>query len=187
MRIAAIQLQVDETEPPQVPPAARVWAGSRRGSPRRGPGRAAGAWRLGFLAFEGYTATRSRWTGRSTARPPSWRGSVAWCCVAAGLWSAASMACTTPLSCSTATAGGWPPYRKVHLLPYGSREAGLLEPGNEPVTAACEGTTIGLATCFDLRLAELFRMLIDDGAELFVVVSDDASVPLGGRDKRPQY
>src|SRR6266702_416067 len=33
-------------------------------------------------------------------------------------------------------------YRKVHLLPYGSREAGLLEPGNEPVTAACEGTTI---------------------------------------------
>jgi predicted amidohydrolase len=78
-------------------------------------------------------------------------------------------------------------YRKVHLLPYGSREAGLLEPGNEPVTAACEGTTIGLATCFDLRLAELFRMLIDDGAELFVVVSDDASVPLGGRDKRPQY
>ncbi len=58
-------------------------------------------------------------------------------------------------------------YRKVHLLPYGSREAGLLEPGNEPVTAACEGTTIGLATCFDLRLAELFRMR--------------------GRDKRPQY
>ena len=47
----------------------------------------------------------------------------------------------------------------------------MLEPGAEVGSVRCEDTTIGFATCFDLRYPELFRGLIDRGSEVFVVVS----------------
>jgi predicted amidohydrolase len=62
-------------------------------------------------------------------------------------------------------------YRKIHLFSYRSREAELLAPGREPVVFDLEGTAVGLAVCFDLRFPELFRALVDRGAEAFVVVA----------------
>lgn len=41
--------------------------------------------------------------------------------------------------------------------------------GDTPVTVALPDTTVGLATCYDLRFPELFRALVDAGAETFVV------------------
>jgi predicted amidohydrolase len=38
-----------------------------------------------------------------------------------------------------------------------------------PGTGASPGLTLGLATCYDLRFPELFRGLVDAGAQLFVV------------------
>lgn len=64
-------------------------------------------------------------------------------------------------------------YRKIHRFGFGSGEPRLLEAGTEIVTAPIEvdGRTVvlGLATCYDLRFPELFRRLVDAGAELAVV------------------
>lgn len=66
-------------------------------------------------------------------------------------------------------------YRKIHRFGFGSGEPKLLEPGQEIVTTPVFGddpdspVTIGLATCYDLRFPEQFRLLLDAGAELVIV------------------
>lgn len=64
-----------------------------------------------------------------------------------------------------------PAYRKMHLFPYGSREPELLRAGKDVVVINIAGIGVGLATCYDLRFPELFRAMVDQGAEVFVVVS----------------
>lgn len=62
-------------------------------------------------------------------------------------------------------------YRKIHRFGFDKGEAVLLGRGEELVTVPLPGlgTTLGLATCYDLRFPELFRRLTDAGAQLFVV------------------
>jgi predicted amidohydrolase len=64
-------------------------------------------------------------------------------------------------------------YRKIHRFGFGNGEPRLLEAGEDLVTADIEvagrTVTLGLATCYDLRFPELFRSLLDRGAEVFVV------------------
>ncbi|MEU3185023.1 carbon-nitrogen family hydrolase [Streptomyces sp. NPDC006923] len=60
-------------------------------------------------------------------------------------------------------------YRKIHRFGFDKGEATLMGAGDELVTVTLPETTIGLATCYDLRFPELFRGLIDAGAELLVV------------------
>jgi predicted amidohydrolase len=61
-------------------------------------------------------------------------------------------------------------YRKVHRFGFDQGEAVLMAAGRELVTVRLPGaTTLGLATCYDLRFPELFRGLVDAGAETFVV------------------
>ena len=64
-------------------------------------------------------------------------------------------------------------YRKVHRFGFGAGEPVLLQPGDRLVTAALAAdggsTTVGLATCYDLRFPEMFRGLLDAGAELVLV------------------
>jgi len=62
-------------------------------------------------------------------------------------------------------------YRKIHTFGYGSREQELLTPGERVVTVETELGTIGMTTCYDLRFPELFRALVDEGAELFLITS----------------
>jgi predicted amidohydrolase len=62
-------------------------------------------------------------------------------------------------------------YRKVHLFGYQSDEARLLTPGDDVATAATPFGTVGATTCFDLRFPELYRDLVDRGAQLVVVAS----------------
>jgi predicted amidohydrolase len=62
-------------------------------------------------------------------------------------------------------------YRKIHVFGYRSREADLLTPG-EQVGAVDTGLgRLGTTTCYDLRFPELYRALIDEGAETIVVCS----------------
>lgn len=51
------------------------------------------------------------------------------------------------------------------------RESAGFEPGSEVVVAATPLGAIGLAVCYDLRFPELFRALIDRGAELITLPS----------------
>ena len=62
-------------------------------------------------------------------------------------------------------------YRKVHLFGYNSRETQILTPGDRTVTVETPIGWIGMATCYDLRYPELFRRMVDDGAEIFMVCS----------------
>ncbi|MPY65081.1 carbon-nitrogen family hydrolase [Streptomyces spongiae] len=66
-------------------------------------------------------------------------------------------------------------YRKIHRFGFDKGEAVLMGAGSELVTVRLpgpgseRGTTLGVATCYDLRFPELFRGLVDAGAEILVV------------------
>jgi predicted amidohydrolase len=62
-------------------------------------------------------------------------------------------------------------YRKIHLFAFQSQESQLLTPGAEISVVQTPLASFGLATCFDLRFPELFRKMVDKGAEVFLVCS----------------
>ena len=60
-------------------------------------------------------------------------------------------------------------YRKIHRFGFDKGEAVLMAAGSELVTVRLPDTILGLATCYDLRFPELFRGLVDAGAETLVL------------------
>jgi predicted amidohydrolase len=62
-------------------------------------------------------------------------------------------------------------YRKIHLFGFNSKETQILNHGHQVVVADTSLGKIGLATCYDLRFPELFRRMVEQGAELFLVCS----------------
>jgi predicted amidohydrolase len=60
-------------------------------------------------------------------------------------------------------------YRKVHVFGYRSLEAELLSAGDRADVADTALGRVGMTTCYDLRFPELYRVLVDRGAELVVV------------------
>lgn len=62
-------------------------------------------------------------------------------------------------------------YRKIHLFGYESEESKILSPGRDLCVAKTEIGKLGLTTCYDLRFPELYRKLVDQGAEIFLVTS----------------
>jgi predicted amidohydrolase len=60
-------------------------------------------------------------------------------------------------------------YRKLHLFGFTGGETSVLTAGTDLVTVDLDGVTAALVTCYDLRFPELFRALLDRGAELFLV------------------
>lgn len=69
-------------------------------------------------------------------------------------------------------------YQKIHLfdvtMPEGDesyRESAVIEPGDKVVVVESGGIKLGLAICYDLRFPEIFRLLVDKGAEVIVLPS----------------
>jgi len=62
-------------------------------------------------------------------------------------------------------------YRKHHLFGYESTEAELLVAGETLAVVDFADVSVGMTTCYDLRFPELYRQLVDRGAELIVVPS----------------
>ncbi len=68
-------------------------------------------------------------------------------------------------------------YRKIHLFDVDVSdevrfvESATVKPGSEVIVADTELGGIGLSVCYDLRFAELYRQLRDDGAEILTVPS----------------
>ena len=66
-------------------------------------------------------------------------------------------------------------YRKIHLFdidaPDGTsyRESDNVVAGDEVVTYVADGVTFGCTICYDLRFPELFRRLVEDGAQVIAV------------------
>jgi len=76
-------------------------------------------------------------------------------------------------------------YRKLHLfdVEVGGRtyrESEATAPGGEPVTGRALGRVLGMSVCYDLRFPELYRRLVDAGAEVLAVPS--AFTAATGRD-----
>jgi len=69
-------------------------------------------------------------------------------------------------------------YDKIHLFDVEIMDSGesytesmTMKPGKEAVVVDSPFGKLGLAICYDLRFPELFRTLLDKGAEIFVVPS----------------
>src|SRR5690606_38047083 len=68
-------------------------------------------------------------------------------------------------------------YRKIHLfdvdVPGGVtiRESDSIAAGEEVVVAETELGAIGMSICYDLRFPELYRALVDRGADLIAIPS----------------
>ncbi len=62
-------------------------------------------------------------------------------------------------------------YLKIHLFGYHSKETQILTPGDAIVVVETPIGKIGLATCYDLRFPELFRNMVEQGAEIFLICS----------------
>jgi predicted amidohydrolase len=66
-------------------------------------------------------------------------------------------------------------YEKIHLFDIdipgvvSLRESDYIKPGTEPVVAELFGTRFGMTICYDLRFPELYRKLLDKGAEVLLV------------------
>jgi predicted amidohydrolase len=57
----------------------------------------------------------------------------------------------------------------VHLFGFDSGEAALVTAGDAPSCYRAPFGAIGFSTCYDLRFPEIYRLLLDGGAELVVV------------------
>lgn len=69
-------------------------------------------------------------------------------------------------------------YDKIHLFDVEILDSGedytesrTIEPGDEVVVVDSPFGRLGLAVCYDLRFPELFRRMLDQGAEIFAVPS----------------
>lgn len=62
-------------------------------------------------------------------------------------------------------------YHKRHLFGFQSKEQQLLTKGDSAVVVDTEFGKIGFSTCYDLRFPEQFREMVDQGAEMFLIVS----------------
>lgn len=62
-------------------------------------------------------------------------------------------------------------YRKIHLFGFQSEETKVLNPGSRIEVVRTEYGKVGLSTCYDLRFPELFRSMVNLGAEYFLVTS----------------
>lgn len=63
-------------------------------------------------------------------------------------------------------------YRKIHLYDaFGVRESDHVTPGviGVPLVFSCGDFRVGAATCYDLRFPEIFRWLVDAGADAIVL------------------
>ena len=62
-------------------------------------------------------------------------------------------------------------YRKQHLFGWEGGEPSVMTAGDTLVVLPTDLGATGLATCYDLRFPELFRRLVDSGAETFLLAS----------------
>jgi predicted amidohydrolase len=171
MRVALLQVASPDAEPV----AARLRRVSdtvRRESGLRGADLLVlpELWNVGYFAFDEYGARAEPLTGPTVTAARDWArdlrlhvhvGSVVEVDEARRLHNTSVVIAPDGSLQST--------YRKVHVFGYGSREQELLTPGTSVTVTPVTGVPTGITTCYDLRFPELYRSLVDQGAELVAV------------------
>jgi predicted amidohydrolase len=128
-------------------------------------------WNIGFMSFDRYHAEAEHPGGPTLTAMTAMARKVK-ACLHAGSWVEAEDGLFFNTSYLISPEGAvLARYRKIHLFGYNSRETQLLTPGREVVVVETPLGTIGMATCFDLRFPELFRRMVEAGAEIFLVCS----------------
>ena len=75
-------------------------------------------------------------------------------------------------------------YDKIHLFDaFGFEESRTVAPGEQPLTVRLGDTTVGFATCYDVRFPGLYTALADRGASVIVTAASWGS----GEGKREQW
>jgi predicted amidohydrolase len=168
MRIAAIQLRVDDGEPA----SDRITRAAALVRAQRGADLVVlpELWVPGAFAYQGYQATASPLPGPAiSAIAHAAREIDAHVLAGTVIEQHGDHLHNTAVLLSP---GGdiVHTYRKVHLFGFDHGEAETLTAGDDVSTYAIPGfTTLGMTTCYDLRFPELYRLLLDAGAELVVV------------------
>lgn len=62
-------------------------------------------------------------------------------------------------------------YRKIHLFGFSGGETSLMTSGSDLMVVETPLGPTGLATCYDLRFPEMFRQLVERGAQAFLMAS----------------
>lgn len=127
-------------------------------------------WNLGAFAYDSFA------TGAEPLDGPTGRA-MAEAARDAGVWlQAGSLVERAPDGTLYNTATLYSPdgalarsYRKIHRFGFDTGEAVLMGAGQDVVTAPLPAATLGLATCYDIRFPELFRHLVDAGAQLLAI------------------
>jgi predicted amidohydrolase len=167
-RVASIQLAIEEEDKFQRMERAEVLLNQARGAhllilPE--------IWNIGYFSFDLYSRESETITGE-TARRMSRKAKEIGCYLHSGSFVEEENGKLFNTSLLFDPDGKLiARYRKIHLFGYNSRESQLLSRGNEVVVVETELGKIGMCTCYDLRFPELFRMMLDKGAELFLVAS----------------
>ncbi len=73
-------------------------------------------------------------------------------------------------------------YRKRHLFGFATGERTLITAGDALIVAETPLGHTGIATCYDLRFPEMFRDLVEAGAETFLVASGCPTPRIGHWD-----
>jgi predicted amidohydrolase len=127
-------------------------------------------WTAGYFSFDQYAARAEPFDGPTLAAARRWARDLG---LTIHLGSFVEVDAAGDLHNTSVvidpTGGVANTYRKVHLFGYGSRESQLLTPGTKVATSVIDGLPTGITTCYDLRVPELFRSLVDNGAEMAAV------------------
>ena len=60
-------------------------------------------------------------------------------------------------------------YRKLHLFGFDRGEARVLTAGTDISITSLDGVGLAMTTCYDVRFPELYRLFVDQGAEIVVI------------------
>jgi predicted amidohydrolase len=126
-------------------------------------------WAPGYFAFDAYPQRAEPLAGPTTGLARSWARDLG-CHVHLGslLERAADGRLHNTAVLLDAAGTVVHTYRKIHVFGYRSREAELLVPGSRLDVAPTAWGGLAATTCYDLRFPELWRALVDAGAELVV-------------------
>ncbi|MGH8889399.1 MAG: carbon-nitrogen family hydrolase [Acidothermaceae bacterium] len=168
MRIAAIQLRVDDSEP-QAERISRVGAMVRE---QRGVDLVVlpELWVPGAFAYHGFESSAAALPGAAvTVIADAAREIDTYVLAGTFIERAGSVLHNTAVLLSP-NGEIVHTYRKIHLFGFDKGEATVLGAGDDwSVGSLPGGPVLGMTTCYDLRFPELYRLFVDQGAELFVV------------------
>lgn len=173
MRIAAIQLSVDSEQDmsQRLQNVDSILQNIANGSQKPDLILLPEIWGCGFFDFEAYSANAEPLRGPSFSLLSKWAKAIG-CSILGGSIIERDNGQLYNTSLFIDRQGELiGTYRKVHLFGYQSREQQLLTQGTAPVVLDTDFGKVGLSTCYDLRFPEQYRAMVDQGAELFLVVS----------------